>query len=147
MLARAILVLQEIVRLKQEEADCKLALSLQEEQSTIAPPTATNPFSSTLDAGRTYSAPQVSLDICSTPMQCIAQILLCCLHTSDLHLCISDLWVIRTACGQLDNGFVGQCWTMVLFLIHAPACICIIQPKICLFHPRLVIGWSARIPE
>ena len=61
-------MLQEIVRLKQEEEDRKLALSLQEEQSTIAPPTATKPVASTLDAGRKHSAPQVSLVVC--PMHC-----------------------------------------------------------------------------
>lgn len=65
-------MLQKIVRLKQEEEDRKMALSLQEEQTTIAPPSATKPFASTLNAGRTYSANQVSLVVRSEakPMHC-----------------------------------------------------------------------------
>lgn len=57
-------MLQEIERLKQEEEDRKLALSLQEQQPSVAPPAPIQPFASTLNAGRVYSPPKVSLVGC-----------------------------------------------------------------------------------
>lgn len=62
---RSSVVMQEIERLKQEEEDRKLALSLQEQQPSTAPPAAIKPFASTLNAGRIYSPPKVSLVGCS----------------------------------------------------------------------------------
>lgn len=120
VVAGAVLVLQEIDRLKQEEEDRKLALSLQEEQSTIAPPSATNPFASTLDAGRTYSAPQVSLIVCSKAKQCIAQILFGCLVLT----CTCAIWVVRSLCVQVCGFELAcvPCFMATLLVLHATAC-------------------------
>ena len=106
-------MLQEIVRLKQEEEDRKLALSLQEEQSTTAPPSATDPFASTLDAGRTYSAPQVRFVACSKSKS------MPCTHTSSFPSCIGPVQEREHVCASVCvtvSGFEIAC--VIGFVAH-----------------------------
>ena len=82
--------------MRQEEADRNFALQLQKQQSTPATPASTNPFASTLDAGRTYSAPQVSF-VRSPSKQCSA-LATVNLPVYDVHPCTLGFEVPNIAC-------------------------------------------------